>query len=496
MAGYDSTHYLLDDQPRTLFPLRTTELLIRNCAPAVFQHIHQILGAEKGNGPSFLPQVRCYASKTGLHLRRGIKLDPVAELFLYDIIYRNRRTFARTRNNNRQSHGYTFASGRPVPPPESYGMFGERVRSTIPQFKHHVRFDIASYFNSIYHHDLVAWFDEGRSESDVLAFGRFFREIAMGRSVDCLPQGYHPCKVIGSHFLNEVDQHFGLRSAVLLRFMDDYYLFDNSQHVIEDDFLLIQRVLGDRGLSLNVTKTSFGGSIRFDNPVTLDEIKSELLDLRRSMVVQTYRGETWVPDDDDEGEEESPLTEEQLEYLTELLRRPMLDESDAELVLTVIRDRADDFLEHLTGLLQRFPSLTRTAYQSCRHIEDVEGLADVVRQVMATERPLTEDQLFWLARITEDFLSTSANYTHLLEGLFAHKGATDLSRAKVLEIPHKKLTDMREPFLKGRSDWLAWAAAMGTRSMSKARRNHLLGYFAKSSDMNRLIADCAKTLHA
>ena len=53
-------------------------------------------------------------------------------------------------------------------------------------------FDVASYFNSIYHHDLVAWFDErGASGDDAALLGRFLREINSGRSVDCLPQGIY-----------------------------------------------------------------------------------------------------------------------------------------------------------------------------------------------------------------------------------------------------------------------------------------------------------------
>ncbi|BAY65629.1 hypothetical protein NIES22_57360 [Calothrix brevissima NIES-22] len=42
---------------------------------------------------SFVHQLHCYASKTGFHLRRTVKLDPVAELFIYNLIYRNRKTF-------------------------------------------------------------------------------------------------------------------------------------------------------------------------------------------------------------------------------------------------------------------------------------------------------------------------------------------------------------------------------------------------------------------
>ena len=52
------------------------------------------------------------------------------------------------------------------------------------------------------------------------------------------------------------------------------------------------------------------------------------------------------------------------------------------------------------------------------------------------------------------------------------------------------LPEMRETFLRaGRSDWLAWASAVGSRAMDKQARNYLLDYFKNGSEMNRLIAE-------
>jgi hypothetical protein len=40
----------------------------------------------KSNSDHFLPQKRVFATKQGGHLRRTFKLDPVAEMFLYDLV--------------------------------------------------------------------------------------------------------------------------------------------------------------------------------------------------------------------------------------------------------------------------------------------------------------------------------------------------------------------------------------------------------------------------
>jgi hypothetical protein len=72
-----------------------------------------------------------------------------------------------------------------------------------------------------------------------------------------------------------------------------------------------------------------------------------------------------------------------------------------------------------------------------------------------------------------------------------------LTKAKILEIPEQRFgfPELRVEHLRaGKSDWFSWAAAVGCRKETKIKRNHLLGYFAKASSMNKLIADCVSHL--
>jgi hypothetical protein len=81
--------------------------------------------------------------------------------------------------------------------------------------------------------------------------------------------------------------------------------------------------------------------------------------------------------------------------------------------------------------------------------------------------------------------------------LIEHPAATVISRAKVLEVPDMRfgMPDLREEELRtGASGWLSWAAAIGSRKVKKASRNHLLGYFANGSSVNRLVSDCVRGL--
>jgi hypothetical protein len=77
--------------------------------------------------------------------------------------------------------------------------------------------------------------------------------------------------------------------------------------------------------------------------------------------------------------EDDPFTDEQLEFLLDLLKNPDLDESDAELVLTVLKSRDEDVLEHLTDILERFPSLSRI-YSFCQHVSDLTQLTALLNK--------------------------------------------------------------------------------------------------------------------
>ena len=491
---YAASQYLLEDQPRTLFPLKLTQILVQRSTAALYAEIERILKTEpEGENRGFLPQISCHAAKRGLHSRRTLKIDPVAELFIYDVAYRERKTFCPSPRQDRRRFGYIFHEGRPTPATTSYGEFREAARHESSIFKYHVGVDIASYFNSVYHHDLVVWFDDGREAQAVQEFGRYFREIVGGRSVDCLPQGFHPCKMIGANFLKNVDTHHRLQCALMLRFMDDIYLFDNDQEVLEEDFLVLQRYLGDRGFSLNADKTTWGEG-PLQAKMTIDEVKIQLLELRRVALESEY-GELRQVGVEETAEESEPLTEEQVDYLKELLDEDEIEEGDAELVLTLIGERAEDNLDQLMGIFERFPALARSVYAVASHIGNKEELCTQLVRIAKNKRALAEDQLFWAAKIAEDYLSDSRETLTLLATLHSHPASTDLTKAKILEIPRTDLDDMREEYLKGgRSDWLAWSSAVGSRQVTKRKRNHLLKYYGKGSPMNQIIASCVSKI--
>ena len=493
MNNYTSIQYLIDDYPRTLFPLSTTEIVAKNSGDEIIKHINEKIFVEKPEH-SFLSQAICYSSKQGFNLRRTVKLDPVAEIFIYDIVYRNRGLFRQSFKENRLSFGYRFKEGKPISQSNSYVDFKSKIADAKTNYKFVLKCDITNYFNSLYHHYIVQWFSSiGASEKDFQHLGIFLRQANSGISIDCLPQGIHPCKIIGAEFLKFIDNSTQLKCNLLFRFMDDLYLFADQKSLLIDDLITIQRLLGEKGLSLNSAKTFLGNVNELDIAKTkeIDRIKISLLRKRRTTLVVSdiviFEEEKYY----------KKLTEEQVEYLLNLLQDPDIDESDAELVLILLRDHGTDVLSRINTFLERFPSLIRSIYHFSKYVEDKTSLASLILNFIKTGQNVTEDQLFWLAKLTEDYLSTTSDYPDILLRLYKHPNATLISRAKILEIPERKacVNELREPYLRsGQSDWLAWASAVGTRGETTIRRNHTLTYFSNASPMNKIIGDCIKNL--
>lgn len=131
----------------------------------------------------------------------------------------------------------------------------------------------------------------------------------------------------------------------------------------------------------------------------------------------------------------------------------------------------------------------------CANVDDKESLRDVIADYLADEDSYLEYQLFWLVKIVEDHIMPHQKCGDLLIRLFELTGDHKIARAKILEIPVQDfgLKEIRLDYLKtGQSDWLSWAAAMGSRALISSERNHLLTYFSKGSPLNFLVAECVR----
>jgi len=483
------------DYHRTLFPLRVNRIVIEHGHKEILRLLRtEILARPRKNklGGSFLPQQRVYAAKSGLNLRRTVKLDPVAEFFLYDLVYANRARFTSRKRGSRIAYGYSFERGVPIPGSDAYAALRGKLGQLRLEYRYFRSLDIATYFNSLYHHDLENWFNGRGQKRWSAAFGKFLREINSGRSVDCLPQGLYPAKVIGSHFLDDlVDESKRLRCARMVRFMDDIYLFDNSERVLTEDYQTVQKLLGEKALSVNTEKSRSGYAATATTlHEEIDHVKVRLLQKRRKAVLASG-------DEEEEEKIAESLTDEERDYLLNLVRQQSLEEDDAELALSLMRESAHKLEGSLIAIFEQHPSLAKAVYRVLAHIKDKTEMAKAFLALLRGDAFLTEFQLFWLGMIVEGYLLDTRVAGDLLIALYKHAEATPVSRAKILEIAENRfgMRDLRMDHLRsGQSDWLAWAAAVGSRTVNKAQRNHVLKYFKNASMMNRLISDCVRAL--
>lgn len=490
----------------SLFPLKTNLLLVKHHSTEIELYIKNILSTDPAHiGFNFIPQTRVHAAKPRNHLRRTVVLDPVASYFIYDLTFRNRSSFGIDASKARTTFGYKFDNDNPLPVHKAYLDFSTSVEMHRDfMYAHMMSFDIASYFNSIYHHDAVNWFASlpNISGADSNAFGRFFREINSGRSVDFLPQGIYPAKMIGSEFLRFIENSGQLKSAQTLRFMDDIYLFDNNIENLTRDFLRIQELLGLRALNINPTKTVVDG----EKPTVQDAASAIQTEL--SEIIEDFdETKIFLPsgadmsDFDEEYEEDSDtegdLNEKQIERLLELLADPKAEESDVELILSILQQNSESLSKLIPSLLVRFPNIVKQLYNLAGLITKKDELTNELLSALEKSPHLIEYQLFWIAAIAEDHLSKTARFGELILKLYEKTSNHKVARAKILEIPDQSfgLKEIRDEVLKtGASDWISWAAAMGTRTLNKAERNYALNYFSKGSPINNLISECVKKL--
>ncbi|MDP5016783.1 MAG: RNA-directed DNA polymerase [Dolichospermum sp.] len=476
-------NFIVDDLKRTLFPLNLTAFMAQYAQNELQDYIEKI--NENEGGVNFNSQTTVYADKSNRTLRRTLKLDPIAEWYIYSIIYKYRSKFREINTDRVSVYGYKFKDGDPVPGRDSYRNFKNEFYSCREKFKYSMELDIANYFNTIYHHDIQHWFERlGVEDRDAKVFGQFLREINTGRSIDCLPQGIYPAKMVGNSFLQYIDYNVSLRSKRYLRFMDDFILFDNDESVLYEDLYKLQTLLGNKSLSINEGKLKLPSEIDNSNYKDIDKIKISLLSVREKLL-QDYDGV-----EDEDNIESVMLNEEQKDFLLEILKNDNLEEEDAELVLVLMRNDWENAFDKISNIAFEYPNLAKSSYKFFESVEDKESVSKTILQRVLTGEHLTEYQLFWMAKMCEDFLLNTASVGELLSALYDHRSATTISQAKILEIPSTRygLPEMRETILRdGSSTWASWCAAFGSKSEVKARRNHHLKYFQNPSVINNIV---------
>ena len=470
------------DRRRSLFPLDSTAILLKGGEKEIRDYVYNSIFNQGKPSAGFLPGVVSFANKDKYHLRKVYILDPLASFYLYDFVLRNALSFQKQASSKRQFFGYSFQGNSIVNAFNDYHQFRRKKYDLKKNYKYYVRADISNCFSSFYHHDIVSHLSHIVSGPESIQFGQYLREIAGGRTIDCLPQGYFPAKAIGNKLLSFTEQSRALRSSAIIRFIDDYFLFSGRMSTLEQDILSLQHVLSDMSLQLNSAKTRLGSSEEDFEDRDLDPIKKRLVSKREKSRNIEYEEE------DEEDNDETRLTEEEQEYLINILRNPMVPEEDIELALSLLSVDLDVFMTVVESVMTKYPHLIKTLYTKVAEVDDKGKLWASIRS-KSKDKKATEFELFWLTRMILDHYDFDDRSATILHRIYAHQNTTEVVRAAILETEENGygLEEIKRQTLRNCGASLEGvAAAVGLRKTEKARRNHAYKYAAKSGEQMAL----------
>ena len=194
--------------------------------------------------------------------------------------------------------------------------------------------------------------------------------------------------------------------------------------------------------------------------------------------------------------EKKPLTPAEIEYIKHIASRPDLDDEDADLVLAFIGEANPELLDDvLPKIIVDHPHLSRHVAHFVRRANSPSSrVLGWLSTALSDPRRQTEFMLFWLAAIADDAHEDTAAWTKVFEQLWTHPDSTATTRSKILETqtPHHGLPEKRDAQLRsGESSWLSCSAAVGCLHLKKDARNHRLSHAATSSEVSKLVCECA-----
>ncbi len=441
----------------------------------------------------FLIQPWVYALKDKKHYRQTFQLDPISLIFLYDFVYRNKEHFQRKSYSNRESFGYNFNGDHYDSQTEEYRKFIRKSNSLKKQYKYIGKIDISNFFNNIYHHDIVSYIARIVNQKEAEKMGKFLREINEGRSTSCMPQGLFPMKVIGSNFLSFIEDSRDLKSDYIIRFMDDIYFFSDIEETISNDIFTVQKLLGDKGLSLNEEKTSIK-AVEEEEENDIEAIKISLLQKRR-LAINSYTDEfdeeNEEYEEDEDEYEDIELTEEEVEFLKDLLHNDKdIEDEDIELVLSLLTTSEQETIDLIKLVLNTSPQLTKNLYHNIKRnymaisnsvISEFENFID--------KTFIPEYQLFWITKILIDFTVLNESIADLLIKIYRHSSSTNIVKCLILEVPENSFgfLEVKKNVARGHAPELIISAMVGLISHEKSNRNQIYKYIGKTNSMLRTI---------
>lgn len=134
--------------------------------------------------------------------------------------------------------------------------FFQKAKDLASDYSYVVKFDIADFYNRIYHHRLENTLSRCSSNKDAVKKIMTILQDISGNVSYGLPVGGNGARILAEAFLVNLDQMLNTNSIKFCRYVDDYILFANSK---DEAYKILNYcadfLLNNEGLSLSKNKT-------------------------------------------------------------------------------------------------------------------------------------------------------------------------------------------------------------------------------------------------
>ena len=272
------------------------------------------------------PAVTLVSPKQKWTLRPIQLLDPLDTLLYTALVRRLAPKVEANRRPKREKSVFSYRFSRTASSSwltSSWDDFQARVRELCNKYTYAVAADIADFYPNVYLHRLNnAVSDATKMTAEATLTERWLARwsptgIAVSQG---LPVGPVASNFLGEAVLIEVDDFLADRNLVFARYLDDYYIFCQSQSAATEAlYSLGERLMLEERLGLNMAKTRVMSSAELKK--RLDSPRPSLRAKRHEFVVQVLGGDPY-------GHVTAvTLTKPAKEYLKQLDAEKMLDDA-------------------------------------------------------------------------------------------------------------------------------------------------------------------------
>ena len=256
--------------------------IYKNASKFLAHKLNEELGSGKFNFS--LPLTMDIPKSSGL-TRPGAILYPKDRL-LYQVLADNMA--GEIENNIDRKHVFsnilTNDENMFEPLGKCFHQFEASMIDKSEKYKYCIKTDVTSFFETIYQHFVISQLDALNIQKPMInllekALLAWREDKSYG-----LLQGMYPSDLYGNYYLTQIDYFLELKQFDFIRFVDDIYIFSNSDYELRKILVEICNTLRQQSLYLNESKTLFNTSkIICSQQMEFEELFKEVTQMLDSM---------------------------------------------------------------------------------------------------------------------------------------------------------------------------------------------------------------------